>query len=262
LLKFQTNQMTRNICALIFIIFICSCSKNENVNDTIEEEQKPILLLLKERFKNETLDASYTYNPDSTLQSITTYLDGEERLHTTYEYDNDIIESTTNRADSGVKVSSLRYSNINSIQRKREQFNDMGQLISTSIYGFEDSSCGYVSIKRIDATNTLISDTRVDFIDHNCSSTFYKTNSGQEEYKEWEYIRNDKFDANNSTTLPFFGVDQLYGVTKLMRYGISGSLSTNLSYESSIEYNEENFPIGEIRTYLDGDIVEYTYTYY
>jgi|GEM_PF-2772459 len=255
----------KNLLVFICLLFlISSCSDNPTSVMMEVEPSIPVekVLLLKEIYRDDILFSSYIFNSDSTLQSSIQYTDGEPNFETAIQYSLDEITSTTTNLASGQISTSRKYSRVSDNQGKREQFNSQGELSTTTIYSFNNDPCGYISTQRIDAFNNLIYETRIDFDDENCSSIFYKNFEGTEEYVEWEYTRIDKFDASNSIILPFFRVKKQHAVIKQIRKTSAGTTSTNLSYDAVFEFNEDDHPTKEIRTYLDGDVEVYTYVYY
>lgn len=249
----------------LFLYLFSSCGSDENSTDI---DNNPMtaperVLLLKERLIDDVVQFSYTFNPDSTLSETITYNnEGEPRHRVSYNYVGDNITSDIVSIATGEIIQSRRYYKQNATESLREGYDENGDLISSSNYLFDGNPCGFTDIISFDALGNALPNTRVEFIDENCSSRFYSKYQDDDEYLQWEYTRNDKFDASNSTILPFFGVERQNCVTKLVRRTSDGTVSTNLSYDAVFEYNEYNHPIKETRTYLDGDVLNYTFNYY
>jgi len=255
--------MKKLILLFLSILILHSCSKDapSGMSNPILPIEK--ILLLKDRSKDGIIQISYTYNPDSTLKETISH-DGEgaPRLKMTYSYVGDNIESEIILIETGEVTGARKYYKQSESEGLREFYGSDGELSTSSTYLFDESACGYTDLIPFDALGNALPKTRVEYIDENCSSKFYSKFQDDDEYLQWEYTRNDKFDSSNSTILSFFRVEIQNCVTKLLRYSSDGTLSTNLSYDAVFEYNEDNHPIKEVRTYLDGDIIEYVYSYY
>ena len=250
---------------LFITVVLCSCNEDISVddNDQVQEDPKVHVLLLKEQFKDGNLQLSYSFNADSTLNETISYdEEGEPRLSMTFEYIGDNITSETRSLESGQITGTRKYYRQSDTEGLREFYGSSGELSTISTYRFDGNVCGFTDIISFDALGNSLPNTRVEITDENCSANFYSKYQDDDEYLQWEYTRNDKFDSSNSILLPFFRIEKQNCVTKLVRRTSDGTISTNLSYDAVFEYNEDEHPIKEIRTFLDGDIVEYIYSYY
>ncbi len=258
-------MISRFLQFLVIVSFLFSCGDDTpNTDpdpDPMEMSQK--ILLLKDRSQDGIIQLSYSYNPDSTLLETISYNgDGEPRLKMTFNYIGNNIESDIILIESGQVTSSRKYFRQSDTEGLREFYNSDGELSTSSIYLFDGNTCGFTDILSFDALGNSLPNTRIEFTDENCSAKFYSKYQEEDEYLQWEYTRNDKYDSSNSILLPFFRIEKQNCVTKLVRRTSDGTISTNLSYDAVFEYNEYDHPIKETRTYLDGDMVEYVYSYY
>jgi len=258
--------MVRILECLVIVLILSSCGKDEptGMTNPIDMEPGIKLLLLKEVRVNDLLSDSYIYNPDSTVLQSTNYSasTGDARFIFDYTYTNNIIECAVTSATTGELNSSRKYTNVNQTEGLEEFFDGNGELAGFNTYTFDNNSCGYSDLLAVDALGNILPSNRIEYIDENCSAIHYSQYDADPEYVRWEYTRNDKFDANNSTILPFFRIDKQQSLTKLVRKSQAGTISTNLSYDAEIDYNEHGFPLMETRIYGDGDVLVLTYEYY
>lgn len=257
--------MMRLLTITLITLLFFSCSKEEptSMTDPIDMEPVVEVLLLKEVRLNDLLYSSYTYNTDSTvLQSIDySNVNGLPRFIKDYTYEGNSIETKVTYSNTGELNSTIKITEVNDTELLEEFFDNQGELVIFNTYTIGDD-CGFSNILSADSFGNLLPSTRVEYIDENCSAIHYSQYGDDPEYIRWEYTRNDKFDPFNITKHPLLRVEGQKMVTKLVRKTQAGSISTNLSYDTEIEYNEFDFPIKDTRTYGDGDISMFTYEYY
>lgn len=253
-----------NILRCLLLSFLLySCGEDVSSSNQEPEDSSEQVLLLKNRSSNGVVQLSYTFNMDSTLSETISYdNEGLPNFRMTFDYLGDNITSEVISIETGQVVGSRKYYKQNETEGLREFYGSDGELSTVSTYLYDGNICGFTDIIAFDALGNSLPNTRIEFTDANCSSLFYSKYQDDDEYLQWEYTRNDKFDSSNSTILPFFRVEKQRCVTQLIRRTSDGTISTNLSYDAVFEYNEYDHPIKETRTYLDGDVVEYEYTYY
>ena len=247
------------------LLLLSSCGSDSPSNSG---DQDPVLptdkvLLLKDRSQDGIIQLSYSYNPDSTLQETISYdNEGVPKFKMSFQYIGNNIDSEVTLIETGEVTTTRKYYQQSDTESLREFYGSDGLLNSSSRYLFDGNACGYTDVISFDALGNALPNTRVEYIDENCSARFYSKFQDDDEYLQWEYTRTDKYDSSNSILLPFFKIEKQNAVTKLVRRTSDGTVSTNLSYDAVFEFNDYDHPIKETRTYLDGDIVEYAYSYY
>lgn len=246
------------IFVLSLIIMSCSSSDDSNSNDN-GNEQEEILLLIKNISKNGILITSFDYYDNDKLKTKFSY-SGINPITSQYTYTNtNTILQIYN--ESGELFSSQELYSINDESSRIDHYNSNIDLTSYRIYTFSNNSCGFDSIDLFDQSNNLVTEHMYTYFDDNCSADVIINNVNTGKFRI-EYTMDNKQYAEVSSRLPFFKRDINHN-TKSLRFWFSNDqLNNDASYDSDFEYNNDNYPITETRTYLSGLIEEYTYEYY
>ena len=159
-------------------------------------------------------------------------------------------------------ASTKKYYDISNNISKREKFNDNDDLVDYRIYNFDDNDCGFISLYYYNPDDSINYLFTYDYIDENCSMTTTRTNSNYEIINYEEYIRDNMQQSRKSTLIDFFRADNLGNTIKYTIWDENDNINTERSFESVFQYNSGNYPITEIRTYVDSTVENLTFEYY
>jgi len=258
--------MKNQLLLLLVSLLILSCSKDDETS-----EDSTATLKLKKVYRNGEIYDEYEYNNNKISKS--TYYSGsidEEGNNEVwrvnyYEYVNDVVIRNSYDSDNILIYTRKYYRTTDNTQIRRDDYDTSGALYSYAIYNGYNNSCSHTSIEYFSNDDTLTSRDNIEYTDSNCSySVTTYTNNNLVDYQQ-TYIKDDKVSAYKSTVIEPFALNssKIIGNTISRTFKDSNNQTNNSnSYTSDYEYNEDNYPISETRTYLDGDIVEFTYEYY
>ena len=239
---------------LMGLVFL-SCSKDNNVTPASTNK-----LLLKKYFKNGHLRTEYKYNENDRLESSIFYspLDGETILSFHYyEYNGDTVFSFFhNQNNELVSKGKLVF---NEQSGKEEKFNTDNQLTEYLVLENNIDPCGYSKIDFYDADDSLKITYNYEYIDSNCSENENHVLPGNHLIGIRTSVKDGGKNAFESTYLSerykYNSGNSLQSILL-----ISGSIFDPESYNSTFEYNSDNYPVSENRIYMDG--IDYEYEYY
>lgn len=218
---------------------------------------------MKEIKKDGIIFISYEYNEDGTIKLYKTYTeDGTLSFTYNYEYviDNEIIVRDFD--ESGNLIESSRFYDLNIDESKVEFFDSNDILTSYGIYNFSGSFCGAVTKSFFESNDLLFSKSSINYFDENCSEIISFTDGNNEIRGVQEITKDDKKWFFKSTRLTFFRDREDGNVIKNVSKNSLGVINEEYSYDSVFEYNDSNYPISEKRTFLNGDIENYSFEYF
>lgn len=248
---------------IIISITLFNCSSNDdNSNDDIPIVQSENLLL-KTITKNDIVYISYEYNEDNTVKLYKSYTEDGTLVFThNHEYvNNEVIVKTFDVSDNLIEIS--KFYDLDIDESKAEIFDSNDILTSYVIYNFSGSSCGDVTKSFFEPNDLLFRISFSDHFDENCSEIITSTDGGGNEiFGVQEITRDDKNWFLKSGRLSFFRDSEVGNVIKYININNLGVISEEFSFDSDFEYNDSNYPISEKRTFLNGEIENYSYEYY
>ncbi len=257
---FLTNYGQRGLVLMLITILFFSCGKDdssEEVNFT------PSPLLLKEKRINNQLHSSYKYYPNGLIEESIFYLPntGIPKYKDTYTYGADTTTRVRLDLENDLNVFIYRYYRVDEERIRRDDY-DYVELIGYRYYNYKEiSNCGYSSILTYNSFGQLGPAVDFDFTDENCSVAVSVSPTISISYLNAEFIRGEHYDAHNSTRIPMLGIDKISIIKSYINRDESEEIITAKSFRSEYEFNEQNHPLREIRTYLDGIIHNITFTY-
>ena len=251
-----------NSIVLIFIsLFFFSCGKDDSSE---EFNFTPSPLLLKEKRINNQLHSSFKYYPNGQIQEAILYLPntGIPKYKDSYTYGVDTTTRIRLDLENDLNVFTYKYYRVDDDQIRRDDY-DYIELIGYRYYNFkETSNCGYSSILTYNSFGQLGTAVDFDFTDENCSATISVSPSINNSYLDSEFTKGDHYDAHNSTRIPLLGIGKLSNIESYIDRNESEEIIHSRSFRSEYVFNDQNHPVTEIRTYLDGIIEERTFIYY
>ncbi len=93
-------------------------------------------------------------------------------------------------------------------------------------------------------------------------STSLRFSSNNEIQNSEEYIRDNMHQSKKSTLIDFFRADNLGNITKYSRWDENNDIENEYSYNTTFQYNSNNYPILEERVYLNNELVIFSFEYY
>ena len=238
---------------LVFIISSCSLETDPIVVTTINTT--PPLNLLKEVRRNGVTINTYTYQ-DSMLQSSTSL--GNSTILTEYSYSGDSIFSE--QMIDGMLSFKRKYYNNSDSEGIRERSNAVGALVDVRTYTFNASDCGYQNFVTVDPIGNQTNAGNFVFNNEFCDGSFRSFDANGNLIDSDSFLNDGKPAANSSTILPFFQVSKKYNIVSYVKV-VNEQIDSSRSYSAEFDYNIDNYPEEEIRTYFDGTIDEYLYFY-
>tara|TARA_B100000678_G_scaffold282603_1_gene281732 strand:- start:627 stop:1379 length:753 start_codon:yes stop_codon:yes gene_type:complete len=250
--------MKKNYLIFIFLILL-SCSNDDSNRDS-NEVLKPHELFIKQVNLDGLVFRKYTYK-NNLISSREYYRNGKLWRQENIKYSNDTI-FIENYDSSNKLIQLFKYYNLTENISVRDEYDSKNQMVSYRIYNFSNDNCGYVNYEDYDVNDNLSSKRTFNYIDSNCSveSSRYNFN-GELSFKE-QRIRDDKNRTNKNETLEFFRGKEIGNTIVYNSWDSEGNIEFMYSYESTFNYNDENYPIYESRKYLDGTVEEMTFEYY
>ena len=239
---------------LIFTLFSCSTDDVETVRAGLIKEVKKDSITLR----------TFQYDEQDRITNETTYKYNRPEFVYNYEYKGDTTYIDVTLSQVPWRNEKLYRFDENEI--RRESYVD-GTLSMVKSYRWEEeTTCGYTEVFWDYVNHTDIFE-KVIYFDEICSErrlhvAFYQPashSSGREIYK-------DEMQAFDAAALPP-PLEEAPGntISYIIAFGTDGtsnSINTSLSYDSVFTYNQDDYPISEIRTHRDGTVHTYTYEYY
>ena len=234
---------------------ISSCSLDTDPIVITNINNVPPLKLLKEIKKDGEATRTYTYQ-DSLLQSSTSI--ENSNVVTDYNYINDTIFSV--QRINGTVVFTRKYYNLSETQGVRERRNELGELVDIRTYTFDGSLCGYQNFVTMDAQGDQTNAVNFTFSNNFCDGTVRRFDANGDLVDFDTFLKDGKPAANSSTLLTFFQVSTKHNIISSVKV-VNEIIDSSNSYSSVFDYDIDEYPQEEIRTYLDGKVEEYLFIY-
>lgn len=248
--------MTIRILILSFILLsVSSCSLETDPIVVTSINNTPEISLLKEVRKNGVTINTYTYQ-DSILLSSTIL--GTNTITTQYSYQGDTILS--DQLIDGILTSKRKYYHTSESEGIRERRTATGEISDIRTYSFNGSDCGYQSFVTVDPLGDQTNAGNFTFSNGFCDGSFRSFDASGNLEESDSFLNDGKPAANSSTILPFFQVSKKYNIVSFVKV-VDEQIDSSRSYSAEFDYNIDNYPEEEIRTYFDGTIEEYLYIY-
>lgn len=240
--------MKKVLLSLFLISLIFSCKSDDS------EPESP-LLLLKEIWEDGTLTNSYEYNSDSTLSRALLH-NSDDIYKVLYRGDTVLYE----RYNDGILIESKTYYNFGDNVRS-DQFDSSNQLEISKLYKFTGNSCGYNEIELFNEFGGRTSRQIYNYTDDCDAFITVEDNSGGIIIRSTTR-RDDSNWFRRSIAISLLRQPAIGNINEVTIEDENQEVVESDSFSSIYEYNEENYPISETRTYLDGVVKEYAFTYY
>ena len=225
--------------------------------DQIVEENT--LKRIKNVRRNGLLHQSYIYDSQGLLQQIQRYT-SDGNLSRTEVFTYTPLTTTRTITDPSTGEATVSNTFYEAPDRLRVDYLDASdQLAYYWLYFYEPSyTCSYSRAERYigETLNTLRNSTysgsvcnsvRTDFVDGNSARTVSITRDDRQAYSR----------ALRNPLIPERAIGNIISYTSILS---DGSTQSN-SYTASFTYDEQDYPLTSIRTYVGGDNEVYTYEY-
>jgi len=235
----------------ILICFSCFTDSNDLSEKTANSQ------LLKSVYLDGQLLYNFEYYPDKKIRSQTSF-SGEAISHfLLYEYTNDTVYITI----SGIFSSKTKSYKTEANTVKLLEYDSEDNLLFFYFNTYSASNCGLKETKSYTRFGQLYIITEYKYIDSNCSYTSKKELSNGIQKNNYAILKDDKNNVLTSLN-PRPSFQKKHNTIEYKQWDANDNLLLSQSYSSIFEYDDNNYPIQEIRTLLSGTIKNYTYEYY
>jgi hypothetical protein len=250
------------ILFLSIFLFFSSCSSDDSdtqngmMEDPIEE-----LVLLKNIKKDNQIIESYIYNSENKIEEASgTFFGGATRFVATYESDNRTL--TYYDDNDQVKKIEVYYNRTGNTVRIEDINVDTNELIFYGLYTLNSSDCNVEKLEFKTPDDIAYYTSAFSYTDSNCS--FQRENSYNVPQDPARIVvkSDDKNYYRKSVYATTYTTIYSRNTLESTLYDRDNEIMNNLSYTSAYLYNEDDYPVSEIRTFLNGTVENYTYEYY
>lgn len=240
---------------VLIVVSVLSCSLETDPIVITNINTTPPINLLKEIQKDGVTTSTYTYQ-DSVLQSSSFF--GSTTIVTEYTYNNDTIIST--QMSDGVLSFERKYYNVSETEGIRERRNSLGELVDVRTYTFNGSACGFQNFVTLDMMGNQTNAGNYSYSNDFCDGSFRRFDSNMELVDTDSFLKDGKPAANTSVMLPFFQIATKSNIVSFVKV-VNEQIDSSKSYSAAFDYNIDQYPQEEIRTYFDGTVEEYVFIY-
>ncbi|MEM9549292.1 MAG: hypothetical protein AAGA77_25185, partial [Bacteroidota bacterium] len=206
---------------------------------------------------------TFTYDENGDLSQRGKY-SNNGTLHFTaaYNYDEDSLVIRYVHHVSGSE-SFLKFEDIGNNEIRREFIPNGVSTGEYYIYKDVNQSCGYSGFEIYSTNGIFFSDVSIEYRDEHCSNLRIDRNIHFDSIYFRRETTNDEFNYPFPKGKNRFLPEPNRGNTiKLVLKDGGIELNALNSYTSTFSYNEDRYPVEEVRTYYNGDTETYSYEYY
>lgn len=208
--------------------------------------------------KNGRIVSSYSYNSDGSLESLQRYRDNGDLFYSVaYSFTPLTATSIRTFASSGT-IHRYEYYNEAPDRTRRDFYGSGGTLDQYRLY-FHDSNDCWIERSEDYENNTLTTLTNYKYTGDHCNLEYSQFSQGVLTMT-YTSQRDGKRFYGESTLFNILQYQNISNTTSAM-YFKNGQVDADASYNSEFTYGEGDYPISEIRTYIDGTVDLYTYSY-
>ncbi|MFT7073111.1 MAG: hypothetical protein ACJAX3_002103 [Patiriisocius sp.] len=249
------------------MLFIISCSSDDStIDDVVIIEEEPVenILFLRTARLNGEIIQSYGYDSQTRVIRINGSL-ALNSVRVEIEYDANKATYNYYSAIGAVIKKEIYYNEQNNTFRVEDAIPGADGFYSYGIFNKNLNSCDLQSFSFFYANDEPFYEVSFSYLDDSCS------NEANYTYPFAPFldfpvriitVNDDKNRSNKAAIGNIYKNVNLHNVLSSMTYNINNELRREVSYTSTFEYNEQEYPINETRTFLDGNVSIYTYEYY
>lgn len=233
-----------------------SFTKSSNsLTQIITDNQRKFLSSIA---KNGVTTHRYSYNTDGSLQSLQKFFDDGSLFYTeAYVFTPLTVTRTRTFASNGA-VRRYEYYNESPTRTRRDYYGESGTVEQYRLYFHGTNGC-WVDKTEDYQNNTLVSLSNYTYDPITCAAGYMSYTNG-DLTSIYTSQRDGKSYYAQSTLLNILQYNTISNRTAAT-YVRDGEVDTDSSFNSVYTYNDADYPITEVRTYLDGTVDLYTYTY-
>lgn len=235
-----------------------ACSAEETTPPDPNTVETPAPLLIKSIKEDGVVIRTYEYDEENRLKEYVYYWPEDVvDFVNTYDYEEEVT-TITGWVEGEFYNRKKQYWQDSSTIREDIYFSD--DLARYILYKYSDETCGYTSKEIHSLDNATPDITQRTYQDENCSWRSVNAYEGKVMI-DATYILDDKKNFDEAAVVfPFFHSNG--NTNKYTQRRNDGSVIEAWSYTSAFEYNVQGYPVSEIRSYLNGKTVEYSYEYH
>ena len=264
------NKNVFSFLALLFLIAFSNCKSDDELQEemppTQEDDKK--CFLLKE-WSNDILVREFTLNDENQVIHYKSFshFDGEILLSEDRTYNTTGELTRRDQFNSGgdlFRFYTYEYFGTDSIICNQFRIiNGAEKFHDYSVFHFNMSeNCTFSSRYFYDAETSELKQYYIaEYLDDNCSVVFTTYSEKGNLISISKSIHDDKHGADHLVMTPPFAEVNQHNALKREWSDPSGEFVKELTFDSVFEYDENDYPIKETKTFLDGNVFEYTYEY-
>ncbi len=251
----------KQISYLLIVLFILSCSKNDEA-ESIVPDPLELTNLLRTVTLNNLVFQEHNYTDDRIVMSKF-YTNGMLMEKYTYDYVGDtILLRMFDNSNTLEETHKLYYVNEN-LSKKAVYLGENEEFAYFLNYIYDSIDCGVIRVDYTSMFGLAIYYFETNYTDQNCSNIRTTYNSENVFQSKIIKLNNDKNSPYSSVSLlDFSRKDMLNCIADRKNYTINNELIITESYTSSFEYNSLNYPTKESRVYMDGEEMTFEFSYY
>jgi len=226
-----------------------------SLDELITENQRKFIVSVS---KNGSIKNAYTYNPDGSLQTTQIYDNNGNLFYTEVHTYTPLTATRVRTYPSSGNVARYEYYNEAPDRTRRDYYGYSGQLEQYSLHFHSNNGCWADRVENYQ-NNTLQSLINYTYSGSTCDVTWNSYIQG-ELTTTYTSQKDGKRYWGESTLLNILQYQKVSNPTSTT-YVRNGEVDTDSSFSSTYTYDEGDYPLTEIRTYIDGTVDLYTYTY-
>jgi len=216
---------------------------------------------LLSELKNGVTIREYTYNAEGKIKTRTVYTDeGVENFTSEYIYEADKLVELRTFAETG-NTSRSEIVQIDSETMRVNGIDESGNVTTYNEYMYGDQTCGADKITYYGADNEVNVVFEYSYTGEKCNHTrTFRTGEGNE-INSTIVETDDKRNRRTSAIPDAFRQGESKNFTNVVRTDSAGETIDAQSYSSYFEYNSDDYPTEETRSYWNGLVDQYVYIY-
>ncbi|MBV1924763.1 MAG: hypothetical protein KUG68_12125, partial [Flavobacteriaceae bacterium] len=148
---------------------------------------------------------------------------------------------------------------VNQNQSRSDFYDYINESYNYRIFEFDGNECGVEFLEYYNSEGIILERIHYTYNSENCS---YEATFEYSDFSNGHRIYDDKNGHDASTVSEIIRRGEHHNTIENRLWSTNNDVSPNYSYNSVYEYNEEDYPVMETRTYLNESVFVYTYEYY
>lgn len=239
------------------------CSSDDNSSGSDDMMDDVALLYIKNVFKDGVLYDTYEFDDNNKVSKARIAIDINTVKYILFEYSNDrIIQRGYDDQDELLLIAES-YTLSNNVDRldwnwEGDSSGNEDYYIDTS---YSEEPCGPIVQTRHSINDALYFTKQFEYSGANCNDTELLNYENFDDRKTVR-TRDNKNNAREGTYKRRLNLSPLNNILSQTIYDENDVIQEFASYTSTFEYNNQEYPISEVRTFLNGTVENYIYEYY